>query len=268
MNLRPLTIALVLAVSAGALAQGQSSLLPAGELVSAVAANEFKDRVQQLKWMYVIVKRVGTQSITEEQVETKNGPVYRVLALDGTPLTPDQRQKDDERIGLLLRDTDLQSKLKKQYDDDEQMLETLLQVMPAAFLYDYGGIDGDLVRLNFRPDPSYNPPNYQARVVHSLAGTVLIDPRQKRLVKLSGRTISRVEFGWGFFGHIDDGGTIEIGRVQVAPSQWKTALINVQLSGRMVFFKTIDKKEYETRSNFRAVSDELSLLEASRLLGR
>jgi hypothetical protein len=41
----------------------------------------------------VIVKRVGTQSLTEEQVETRNGPVYRVLAMDGTPLTPDQRQK-------------------------------------------------------------------------------------------------------------------------------------------------------------------------------
>lgn len=268
MNLRRLIIAALLAVSTAAFAQEQSSVVPAGELIHAVAANELRDRVQQPKWMYLVVKRVGNQSLTEEQVETKSGPVYRVLAMDGTPLTPDQRQKDDERIGLLLRDTGQQSKLKKQYDDDEQKLETLLRVMPDAFLYEYDGIDGDLVRLKFRPDPDYKPPTYEARVVHSLAGIVLIDAQRKRLAKLSGQIINRVEFGWGFFGHIDDGGTIEIGRVQVGPSQWKTALINIQLSGRMVFFKTIDKQEYETRSNFRAVSGQLSLLEASHLLAR
>jgi hypothetical protein len=67
-------------------------------------------------------------------------------------------------------------------------------------------------------------------------------------------------------GHIDDGGTIEIGRVRVGPSQWKTALINIQLSGGLAFFKTISKQEYETRSNFRAVSGDPSLSDASQLL--
>jgi hypothetical protein len=35
-----------------------------------------------------------------------------------------------------------------------------------------------------------------------------------------------------------------------------------------VLFKTISKQEYETRSGFRAVSSDLSLLEASQLLAR
>ena len=103
-------------------------------------------------------------------------------------------------------------------------------------------------------------------MAHGLAGTILIDSLQKRLAKLSGQLINRVDFGYGFLGHIDNGGTIEIGRVQVGPAQWKTTLINIQLSGRMVFFKTISKHEYEIRSDFRAVSADLSLLEASQLL--
>jgi hypothetical protein len=71
-------------------------------------------------------------------------------------------------------------------------------------------------------------------VVHSLAGTILIDSQQKRLAELSGQLINRVEFGYGLLGHIDNGGTIEIGRGQVGPSQWKTALINIQWSGGVV----------------------------------
>jgi hypothetical protein len=100
-------------------------------------------------------------------------------------------------------------------------------------------------------------------MVHSLAGTILIDSQQKRL---AGQLTKPVEFGYGLLGHVDNGGTIEIERVQVGPSQWKTALINIQLSGRLVLFKTISKQENETRSNFRLVADNLSLMEARQLL--
>jgi len=266
MNLRRLMIAVVLVVSTAAPAQDQRSVLPAGELINAVVANELRDRVQQLKWMYVIEKREGNKSFTEEQVETKNGPVYRVLAMDGKPLTPDQRQQDNARIQRLLHDTGQQSKLKQQYDGDEQKLEKLMRLMPQAFLYDYDGVDGNFVRLKFLPNPSYNPPDYEARVLHSLAGTVLIDAQQKRLAKLSGQLINGVNFGFGILGHIDNGGTIDVGRVQVGPSQWKTALLNIQLTGRMILFKTISKQQYEVRSNFRAVPGDLSLSDANELL--
>ena len=243
-------------------------VVPARDLIKAVAANELMDRSQERKWMYLINKRVGNRTITEEQVETAQGPLYRVRAIDGVPLTRIERQKDDERIDGLLRDPSRQLQLKQQHDDDEKKLENLLRLMPEAFLYEYDGVDGSLARLKFRPDPNYDPQTYEARVVHSLAGTILIDLQQKRLAKLSGQILSQVDFGFGFLGHIDKGGTVEMGRVRVGPEQWKTALINIQLSGRLVFFKTIDKQEYETRSNFRAVPGDLSLSAGRELLGR
>lgn len=269
MNLRRLAIAPVLVVCIAAPARDQSSPLPAADLINEVVANELTDRVQQRKWIYVIDKREGKQILTEEQVETKDGPLYRLLAFDGTPLNPDQRQQDNARMDRLLHDSSQQLKFKQGHDEDEQKLEKLeklMRLMPEAFLYDYDGVEGNLVRLKFRPNSNYNPPTYEARVAHSLAGTILIDSQQKRLAKFSGQLVNRVEFGYGFLGHIDNGGTIEIGRVQVGPSQWKTAVINIQLSGRLVFFKTISKQQYETRSDFRAVPGNLSLLEASQLL--
>lgn len=266
MNLRRLTIALVLVVCIAAPARDHNSPLPAAQLINEVVANELTDRVQQRKWMYVIGKREGKQTLTEEQVDTRDGPLYRVLAIDGQPLNPDQRQQDNARMDRLLHDPSQQLKVKRAHDEDEQKLEELMRLMPDAFLYDYDGVEGNLVRLKFRANPNYNPPTYEARVVHGLAGTILIDSQQKRLAKLSGQLINGVQFGWGLLGHIDNGGTIEIGRVQVGPLQWKTALINIQLSGRLVFFKTISKQQYETRSDFRAVSGDLSLLAGSQLL--
>jgi hypothetical protein len=265
-NLLRLTIAFVLVVCIPATGRDQLSTLPAVKLIDEVVANELTDRVQQRKWMYLIDKRQGKQTLTEEQVDTKDGPFYRVLAIDGIPLDSNQRQQDKARMDRLLHDPGLQLKIKQVHDEDEQKLEKLIRLLPEAFVYDYDGIEENLIRLKFRPNSNYNPPTYEARVAHSLAGTILIDSEQKRLAKLSGRLISRVQFGYGLLGHIDDGGTIEIGRVRVGLSQWKTALINIQLSGGLAFFKTISKQEYETRSNFRAVSGDPSLSEASQLL--
>lgn len=186
--------------------------------------------------------------------------------IDAVVANPDQRRQDDARLDRLLHDPSQQLKFKQAHDEDELKLDQLMRVMPDAFLYDYDGFNGDLVRLKFRPKPEYNPPTYEARVVHNLAGTILIDPRQKRLVNLSGKLISRVDFGYGFWGHIDQGGTVEIGRVEVGSMQWKTALINIQLSGRLVLFKTVSKQQYETRSDFRQVPSDLSLSDANALL--
>src|SRR6202011_5692540 len=102
-------------------------------------------------------------------------------------------------------------------------------------------------------------------VIHSLAGTILIDSEHKRLTKVAGHLMNRVEFGYGLLGRIDSG-TVELGRVEVGPQLWKTAFINVHFSGRVAIFKTISKDQYERRSDFRIVSSDLSLSDAKDLL--
>jgi hypothetical protein len=264
MTLQRLACAFLLAVSSTISAPAQSST-SAAELVNVVVANELADRVERRKWMYVIEKREGKQTLTEEQVDTKDGPIYRLLSIDGRPLDSGQRRQDNARIDRLLRDPGEQLKVKQAHDNDEQKLEMLMHMMPEAFLYDYDGVEGTLLKIKFHPNPNYNPQTYEARVVHSLAGTVLIDSQQKRLTQLRGQLISPVEFGYGLLGRIDSGGTVQIGRVQVGASEWKTAHIDIRMSGRLVLFKTVSKEQHEVRSDFRAVSEDISLSQANEL---
>jgi hypothetical protein len=240
-------------------------VLTAGELVNAVIANELSDREQLRKWICTIEKRAGKQTLTELQVESKDGPLYRLLAIDGAALNPGQRQQDDARIGRLMKDPRPVLKLKQAEDEDEIKLQRLLTLMPQAFVYELDGVEENLLRVKFRPNPDYNPPTYEARVIHSLAGTVLIDADHKRLARVAGQLINRVEFGYGMLGRIDSG-SVEFERVEVGPQQWKTALINIRFSGRAVIFKTISKEQYERRSDFRPVSSDLSLSDAKDLL--
>ena len=213
----------------------------------------------------MIEKRVGKETLTEEQVETRDGPLYRLLAIDGAALNPSQRQQDDARLGRLMKDPSLLLKLKQAQDDDEVKLQNLLTLMPHAFLYDFDGVEENLLLVNFRPNPGYTPTSYEARVIHSLAGTILIDPDRKRMTRVVGHLMNRVEFGYGLLGRIDSG-TVEFGRVEVGPQQWKTAFINIHFSGRIAIFKTVSKDQYERRSDFRLVASNLSLSDAKDLL--
>jgi hypothetical protein len=49
------------------------------ELMNQVVANELTDRAPQRKWMYLIDKREGKQTLTAELVDTSDGPLYRLL---------------------------------------------------------------------------------------------------------------------------------------------------------------------------------------------
>ena len=253
------------AVSTADHSPNQISPAAAGELVSAVIANELTDREQLLKWIWVIEKKVGKETILEEQVETRDGPLYRLLAIDGLELNANQRQQDDARIERLMKDPSPLLKLRQAQDEDELKLQKLLKLMPNAYLYEYDGTEENLVRMKFRPNPDYIPSNYEERVIHNLAGTMVIDPERKRMTKVAGHLVNRVEFGYGLLGRIDSG-TVELGRMEVGPLLWKTAFINIHFSGRVAIFKTISKDQYERRSDFRAVASDLSLSGGKDLL--
>ena len=70
----------------------------------------------------------------------------------------------------------------------------------------------------------------------------------------------------GFLGGWIKGGTFEIERVQVSSSHWKTQLVDIHVSGRMLLFKSVGKQQHETRSDFEAVSKDLDLRRAEELL--
>jgi hypothetical protein len=121
-TLARLAVAFLLAMPCVAPLPAQSSPPLAAALVNVVVANELADRAERLKWMYVIHKQDGKQTLTEEQVETRDGPLHRLLAIDGRPLDPGQRQRDDARIDRLLHDPSAQLKVKRAHDEDEQKL--------------------------------------------------------------------------------------------------------------------------------------------------
>jgi hypothetical protein len=238
----------------------------AAALVHDAAYNEAHAHTINGGWVYKVQKRVDGRLLTEEQVDTPEGPVYRVLAIDGHPLTAEQRQKESAREQALLNNPGLEAKAKKQYESDERQLQALLQLLPRAFVFQEKSETGKYEVLTFRPNPAFHPDGYVQRVMQALEGEIVIDLQDKRIAHMSGRVVHPVEFGFGILGRIDPGGTFEIGRSEIAPDLWKTTLIDIDVSGRFSFFATITKQEYELRSDFHRVLEGLSVRQAFQLL--
>ncbi|MDR3747078.1 MAG: hypothetical protein P4M04_02790 [Acidobacteriota bacterium] len=238
----------------------------AKDLIKDVVANELTDRAEQSNWIYRVSKTVEQQTLTQLEVETKDGPVDRLVAINDTPLDSAQRQVETVRLEQLIRDPSQQLAVKKQYDADERRLESFLRLLPSAFVFQYDGWEGPYLRLNFRPDPAFVPPTQESKALQSMAGLILVDADQKRLARLSGHLVENVNFGFGILGRIAKGGTFEIERNQVSSSHWKTHLVDIHVNGRMLLFKTISKQQHETRSGFEPVSKDLDLRQAEELL--
>ncbi|HEY6943693.1 MAG TPA: hypothetical protein VI431_01035 [Candidatus Acidoferrum sp.] len=142
-------------------------------------------------------------------------------------------------------------KRQKREHDDAKQAQDLLRMFPDAFHYQYAGMQGNLIELKFSPNPDFHPSTRPSQVFHHLEGSLLLDPEQERLAQISGQLTSDVKFGWGLLGHLDEGGTFFVKQEDLGSGHWEVSKLNVQMSGKALFFKTISVQQHQIYSDFR-----------------
>ena len=201
-----------------------------------------------------------------EVVETKQGEIHRLLATDGKPLNATQTKAEDVRIRKLLADPEQFQQQQKDRAQDARQEQKLLRMLPEAFLFEYDGMKGNLVGLKFTPNPNFHPSGREGSVFHHMEGTIWVDPDQKRLAEIDGHLTTEVKFWGGLLGHLDKGGTFSVKQEDMGSGHWEMTLLNVQMDGKALFFKTIAVREREVYSNFELLPDSTTLQKAAEIL--
>lgn len=268
MRISAIVAAVPLLLSLSFAADSAPDLTPQ-QLVHQVVENELQaDKNDTSNWMYIAQVQQKGRVETRRVVESKDGDVYRVVAIDAKPVSPEEQRKEEERISRLVNDRAKLDKQRKDGQEDGRKAREMLQMIRDAFLFKYDGHEGSYVRLKFEPNPNFDPPTREARVLHAMAGVMLVDPREKRLVGLHGRMMNDVDFGFGILGHLNKGGTFALKRAEVAPGHWESTLIDVHLNGRALLFKSINEQQHEVRSNFKQVPDNFNARQAAQEVNR
>jgi hypothetical protein len=237
------------------------------QLVGEVIQNEIRAQANSNNlWSYrELTKRKGKELLLE-YCQTKYGTLHRLLAVNGLPLNPSQRQAEDKRIQKLVGSRDAMRAAQKKETADAREERKMLSLFPDAFRYEQEQQQGDLLNLRFTPNSNFHPSGNEARVLHSLQGTMVVDVKQKRLVSVNGRLTTEVKFGGGFAGHLNPGGTFSVVLENVAPGDWELKSLDVEMNGKALFFKTITVREQNMYSSYALVPPSTSLAQAAERL--
>lgn len=262
-------IPVVVALLAGAALAQTAPMLnqPALTTVKNVIYNEMHpSSPNNIHWKYRLDKTSGSKEETRTVIETQSGSLDRLVAINGHPLTGSQQAEETRRIVKFAHDPDAQRKAEDARRKDAQQCDSFLKMIPDAFLFEYAGEDGTTVKLNFKPNPRFQAPSREGRVLQQMAGEMWVDGRQQRLISISGRLMNDVKFGGGLLGHLAKGGEFTVKRAEVAPGAWELTELTVNMQGKALLFKSIAVQQKESHSNFERMPDELTLADAANAL--
>jgi hypothetical protein len=257
----------ILAMAGAGIGHAQSAMA-AGQLVREVIYDEEHDHQRHGWWRYWVERKSAAGARVEEQVETVDGPVGKMTLNDGRPLTPEMEDAEEARLERLLNSPSEQARHVRQYDEDEERIGRILALLPNAFVYEYDGEENGCYKLRFHPNPAYQADRIEARIFHAMSGTLWVDERAKRLVRLEGRVEENVDFGFGILGRLYKGGWFRLVRVQVSPTEWKTATLEVHMNVRALLVKTFARETSEVRGGFVPVPAGMTLRQGLAELNR
>jgi hypothetical protein len=245
---------------------------PAQELVRLAIANEDKASKENIRFMYRLrTETPKSGAVTKELVETNEGMVARLIAVNDKPPTAEERRKDDERLQKLANDPQARAAKQKQQKEDEERTTKMVKALPDAFLYEYDGFEPgkngqQLAHLKFTPNPKYDPPNRELQVYQGMEGIMLIDPADERLVRIQARLFKTVNFGWGILGRLDPGGQFEVQQSRVGGDRWEVTEMRLRFTGKILLFKSLNISEHETAFDYRQAPENLSFIQGIEFL--
>jgi hypothetical protein len=236
------------------------------DLRQAIKAELDANQTDKSIWVYRESNITPEKNAVYTTIETPQGTLRRLIELGGHPLSPDATANEARRIQNYLRDPSAQAKARRASEHDGAQAAELIKMLPDAFLWTKGGENGDLETLNFRPNPHFDPPDMQSRVMGVMAGQIIISKDGHRIRTLRGKLTDDILIGFGILGKINRGGTFDVERRVVGDGRWQITETHVHIGGHALLFHTIGQQEDDVKTEWKP-STAHTLQEAAQQLG-
>ena len=219
---------------------------------------------------YLIRKIDEHHDTTKLIVETRDGDVARLVAINGKPLSPDADKAELERLDDLAQHPELQEHRRKSEQKDTERANHILGLLPDALLYQFQGAvpcgANQCYRITFKPNPNFTPPDIEANILRGVAGEVWVDQAQERLVRLDAHFISDVDFGFGIVGRLNKGGTVLLEQSDAGGHDWELTAMKLHVTGKVLLVKSLSSQVDEQMIHFSPVAAGMSYRDAIQML--
>jgi hypothetical protein len=240
------------------------------QLMLAVVKNENEASERHERWVYLSNERSGRTGghlWTERVAETPAGRVRLLIAEDGRPLSPERERGERARLQQIEAHPEAFIRHEQSARVEEKRARDMLEVLPKDFLFENVQLENGVWRLNFRPNPDYVPSGIEERVLHAMAGTLVIEARELRVIHMDFHMTHDVPIGFGLLGDVRTGTNFVSDRGMI-DGHWHTLHVATQVRAKAVIFRSVDLNIELTRSDFQLLDHELTVPEAAALLLR
>ena len=208
-------------------------------------------------------------------IESKDGPVARLILKDGRPLTDEEDRLEHERLQAMLDSPAAFAKHIKNDTNGKKMGADLIKLVPDAMIFTYTPgqpqradrvmHEGDLpeIVMDFEPNPNWNPPTMTADALQGIKGRVWIDAKTHYLARMEGTLFKAVNFGL-FLARLYPGGKLTFEQVRVAENRWIFSRFTEHVDVR-VLVKTL-RENVEIESANYSVVPAMSYQDAIKML--
>lgn len=228
------------------------------------------------KFMFLDRKETPHGSQSKLMVETAQGMAGLVIENNDQLLSADQEKAEYARVQRFINNPDELKKKQKQEKEDAEHVTRIMKALPDAFLYENDGsqegrksvgkLGHKLVRLKFKPNPQYDPPSRVEQVLTGMSGVILIDSVEDRIAEIDGTLSKDVSFGWGILGHLNQGGHFLVQQADVGNDSWEITHMDLNFTGKILLFKSLNIKSTETSSDFHKVPSNVTFAQGVDLL--
>jgi hypothetical protein len=243
----------------------------ARQVVNAMLVHEGDPGEHRNKYMYVSEERserTGGHLWRERVVETGGGKVRLLIAEDGLPLSEARLAAEKARLAEIAAHPEAFQRHEQAMKNDEQHAEQMLALLHKAFMFEAPQVDGRDLRIDYRPDPAYQPQSLEERVLHAMAGEILVDEKTMQLHRIEGKVPSDVSLGYGLLGTIHAGSGFSTDHEMEPGNEWKSSVVDTDINGKAAFFKAIGRNEHAVHSGFTLLPNAISVSQAVNMLER
>jgi hypothetical protein len=250
--------ALILALSRTLAAAGQSDVQTI--IQRSVEANN-KDWQAATAYSHFERDVHGEGTRTSEVTMIVGSPYYRLVAVNGRPLTPEEQAREQQKLEKVTAQRCGESKQEREeriakYERERSRDHLLMDEMTRAFNFSLVGEQRSgpfgVYVLKATPRAGYQPTNKETKVLTGMQGELWIEKQTFHWVKVEAEVIHPVSIV-GFLARVEPGTRFELENVPVDSRIWLPAHFAMKSRARILHLYTSQNQEDETYFDYHPV---------------
>ncbi len=241
--------------------------LPPNAWADKAIASQLQDLSDYTTYLRYHIHSVDPKGdLLRDLIESRDGPVARLIQKENRPLTPDEDNAERSRLQLMLDDPAAFTRHIRSERSARKQAAEIIKLIPNAMLFTYSPQQPpNAIALDFHPNPAWSPPSMASEVLTGIEGHATIDPATGHLTHLDATVFRPVNVGFGIFAHLYPGGSVLLDFTPAAPNRWLVTHFIQHLTLRALMLKTY-KQNAEIRVVDPSPIDPMPYQQAIRLL--